>query len=482
MNSAIRRTKIVCTLGPSSQSETQIAKLVQHGMNVARLNFSHGSHAEKKEVVESIRRVADAYNVTLPILADLQGPKIRVGTMKDGSQYIEKDEIVKLASGNSIKGTSEIIPIDYPYLHKDAVKGDKILIDDGLLELKVVAKKNNEIEARVIVGGEVKSRKGVNLPGVDISMASLTPKDIEDLEYAVSLEVDYVAMSFVRTASDVEEVISRLRAFGSQAGVIAKIEKPEAVENIDDIIEESDGVMVARGDLGIEIPSEQVPLIQKRIINRSRKAGKPVITATQMLESMINNPRATRAENSDVANAVLDGTDAVMLSGESAVGDYPAAAVQAMDRICRSVEANATQLYNSLEFRKPEWKKNQIPESMSNAAVSLARNVDAKIIGTLTQSGTTARRIAKFRPHVPVIAFTESFKVSNQLALVWGVTPVVIEAHSDTDRSIRLMENQLEKLGLVQHDDRVILTSGMPVAKRGRTNMVKVSTINETDT
>lgn len=472
-----RRTKIVCTLGPSSNTKEQIEKLVYNGMNVARINFSHGSHQDHKKVIKLIREIAEENDVTLPILADLQGPKIRVGSMKNGGQHIKEGSYVKITSNGEIEGTSEIIPIDYPNLHEDAVEGDKILIDDGLLELKVVKKQDEEITAQVIVGGEVKSRKGVNLPGVKISMASITDKDIKDLEFAVSQDVDFFAMSFVRTANDIQEVNSRLRALDSQAGIIAKIEKPEAVENFDEIIEETDGIMVARGDLGIEIASEQVPLVQKRIIDRSRQAGKPVITATQMLDSMINNPRATRAENSDVANAVLDGTDAVMLSGETAIGSYPAEAVHAMDKICRSIESNAKRLYDSLEYRKPEWKEKQIVESVAYSCISLAKNVDAEVIGTLTHSGSTARRIAKFRPHVPLVAFTESEKVCNQLALVWGTIPMKIESVYDTDKSVRLMEKRLKEHGMVNSGDRVIITTGMPIAKRGRTNMVKVSTI-----
>jgi len=472
-----RRTKIVCTLGPSSNSKENIEQLVLSGMNMARINFSHGNYDEHASVIESIRAIASEYNVTLPVLADLQGPKIRVGQMEDGGQLIENGSYVTLTADESTKGTAKIIPIDYPNLHQDAVEGDKILMDDGLLELKIVKKEDADITAQVMVGGELKSRKGVNLPGVDISMASLTEKDIKDLQFAVSRDVDYVAMSFVRTANDIQDVMSRLRALGSQAGIIAKIEKPEAVENITEIIEETDGVMVARGDLGIEIASERVPLVQKKIIERSRKAGKPVITATQMLDSMIENPRATRAENSDVANAVLDGTDAVMLSGETAIGEYPTKAVEAMNKICRSIESNAQRLFNSLEYSKPEWKEKQVVESIAHSCVSLAQKNDAKAIGTLTHSGSTARRIAKFRPHVPVVAFTENVKVCNQLALVWGVTPILIDTVYDTDKSIKMMEKELKNRGMVNSGDRVVLATGMPIAKRGRTNMVKVSTL-----
>lgn len=476
MNLSDRRTKIVCTLGPSSNTKEKIEQLVQNGMDVARINFSHGTNEGHSKTIGILREVADRYNLSLPILADLQGPKIRVGKMKNGSQIIEAGEYVTLTS-ESVEGTSKTIPIDYKDLAKDAEEGNKILMDDGLLELKVVKKNAESVVAQVVVGGELKSRKGVNLPDVKISMPSLTKKDVSDLEHAVKENVDYLAMSFVRSANDIQEVISRVRAAGSQAGIIAKIEKPEAVRVIEDIIEEANGIMVARGDLGIEIASERVPLVQKNIIDRCRKAGKPVITATQMLDSMIHNPRATRAESSDVANAVLDGTDAVMLSGETAAGDYPVESIQAMDKICRSVEQNASHIYNSLGYRKPEWKEKQIIESLAYSCVMLGENVEAKAISTITHSGSTARRIAKFRPRVPIVAFTESNKVRRQLGLVWGVRPVKIDEIFDTDKSVKLMEEYLKRHGMVTNGDRVIIATGMPIAKKGRTNMIKVSTI-----
>src|SRR5699024_5471019 len=377
-----------------------------------------------------------------------------------------------------IQGTSDCIPVDYPNLIKDASEGNRILIDDGLIELKVVKKNKDDLAARVIVGGLLKSRKGVNLPDVDISMSSLTDKDIADLEYAADIGVDYFAMSFVRSADDIQDVISRVRAEGSDAGIIAKIEKPEALEAIDEIIEEADGIMVARGDLGIEIPSEKVPMVQKSIINKCRKAGKPVITATQMLESMVENARATRAESSDVANAVVDGTDAVMLSGETAAGDYPGEAVLTMSKIWRTIEGSTANIDESLSYRQPEWKEKQIIESLAYSCVTLADNVDAKVISTITHSGNTARRIAKFRPRVPIVAFTESEEVRQQLGLVWGVQPYKIDEIFETDKSVRQMENHLREYGLVQDGDRVIIATGIPIAKKGRTNMVKVSTIS----
>lgn len=476
-----RHTKIVCTIGPGSSSQEKLLQLAKAGMNVARINFSHGTHSDHQTVITRIRQLAKEQNMIIPILADLQGPKIRVGTMKDGAQTLRNGDLVTLSTNEDMEGTAAVVPIDYENLAQDAKRGDKILMDDGLLELKIENIVDGQIEARVIEGGLLKSRKGVNLPGIDISIPSLTEKDIEDLEFAISLNVDFVALSFVRSAGDVQELVSRLRAAGSQAAVIAKIEKPEAVTAIEDIIEEADGIMVARGDLGIEIPSERVPLIQKRIIDACQKAGKPVITATQMLESMIEHPRATRAENSDVANAVLDGSDAVMLSGETAVGKYPVEAVKEMDKICRSIETNATRIYHSLSYEKPEWKQKQVVESIADSCVTVANNVDAKIIGTLTHSGNTARRIAKYRPNVPIVAFTENDTVINQLMLVWGVIPLKIEAITDSDKSLQIMEGKLVENQFTKAGERIILTTGVPLAQRGRTNMISVMSVGEWD-
>lgn len=478
MLTGTRRTKIVCTLGPSSNSFEAIEQLYLAGMNVVRINFSHGSHSDHKKTIGYVREVAKKHQYSIPVLMDLQGPKIRVGTMKDGGQVIEQDSMVTLTN-EDIEGDDNLIPIDYPFLSEDAKEGNQILIDDGLLELKIVKKEGRKLIARVVVGGLLKSRKGVNLPDVDISMSSLTEKDIEDLEFGLKTGVDFVAMSFVRSARDVQDVISRVRAAGSNAAIIAKIEKPEALEVIDDIIEEADGIMVARGDLGIEIPSEQVPLVQKKIIERCRIAGKPVITATQMLDSMIQNPRATRAESSDVANAVMDGTDAVMLSGETAAGKYPVESVRTMSKIITSIEENASSIYYSLKYRKPDWKEKQVIESLAYSCVTIADNIEAKVISTITHSGNTARRISKFRPRVPIIAFTESRIVRRQLNLVWGVQSVRLNEIFDTDMSVKLMEDYLVENGLVNSGDRVIIATGMPLAKRGRTNMIKVSTIEE---
>ena len=476
MISARRRTKIVCTIGPSCNTQEAIEQLLLHGMNVARVNFSHGTHQDHAQVIKHIRNAAKKFKYSVPVLMDLQGPKIRVGKMKDDGQILEPETTVKITADNVI-GDSSLIPIDYSGLIQEAEVGNAILLDDGLLELRVTAKQPEYLEAKVVVGGLLKPRKGVNLPNVPLSIPSLTKKDLKDLEFGIEQDVDLIALSFVRSARDVRDIISRVRAAGSQAAIIAKIEKPEAVEVIDEIIEESDGIMVARGDLGIEIPTEQVPIVQKMIIEKCRLAGKPVITATQMLDSMITNPRPTRAESSDVANAVLDGTDAVMLSGETAAGAYPNEAVNVMDRICRSIEEKRPQIYNSLKYRKPEWKEKQVIESLAYSCVTIADNVEAKVISTITHSGSTARRIAKFRPQVPIVAFTESKKVRRQLNLVWGVYSVRLDELFDTDLSVKMMENYLKDNGMVKTGDRVIIATGMPIAKRGRTNMIKVSTI-----
>jgi pyruvate kinase len=476
MISARRRTKIVCTIGPSCNTQEKIEDLLLHGMNVARVNFSHGTHQDHAKVIKHIRKAAKKYKYSVPVLMDLQGPKIRVGQMKDGAQELKTGSNIKITA-EVVEGTSEVVPIDYKGLIREAEEGNTILLDDGLLEFKVTAQLPDSLEAKVVVGGTLKSRKGVNLPNVKISVPSLTEKDIKDLAFGIKQDVDIIALSFVRTAKDVRDIISRVRAAGSQASIIAKIEKPEALDVIDEIIEEADGIMVARGDLGIEIPTEQVPVVQKMIIEKCRSAGKPVITATQMLDSMITNPRPTRAESSDVANAVLDGTDAVMLSGETAAGAFPMEAVNVMDRICRSIEDNRPQLYNSLGYRKPEWKEKQVIESLAFSCVTISDNVEASAISTITHSGNTARRIAKFRPKVPIVAFTENKKVRRQLNLVWGVYSVRLDELFDTDKSVKMMEDYLKDNGMVKKGDRVIVATGMPIAKRGRTNMIKVSTI-----
>lgn len=472
----IRRTKIVCTIGPSTNSLEAIVDLLLHGMNVARINCSHGSHEVHARSIKYIRQASREHGYSIPVLIDLQGPKIRVGQMKDGGQVLEEGSTVTI-TGEEVEGTSTLIPIDYSKLVDEAEVGNLILLDDGLLEFKVTAKKGRNLEAKVLVGGLLKSRKGVNLPNVKISIPALTEKDIEDLQFGLEQDADYIALSFVRSADEVYDLKRRIAESENEAKVVAKIEKPEAVRNIDEIIEAADAIMVARGDLGIEIAAEEVPTIQKMIIQKCRQAGKPVITATQMLDSMIHNPRPTRAETSDVANAVLDGTDAVMLSGETAAGKYPNEAVNVMDRICRKVEEQSPLLYNSLEYVKPNNEEKQIIESIASSCIFVADNVGAKVISTITHSGSTARRIAKFRPKVPIFAFTESQKIRRQLNLVWGVRSVRLDELFDTDKSVKLMENYLRDNGQVKVGERVVFATGIPTAKRGHTNSIIISTI-----
>ncbi|MCR9133670.1 MAG: pyruvate kinase [bacterium] len=474
----VRRTKIVCTIGPSTNTYDTIVNLLLHGMNIARINCSHGTHEIHARSISYIRKAAREYDYSIPVLMDLQGPKIRVGQMKDGGQVLKDGSVITI-TGEDVEGTDKIIPIDYKKLVEEAEVGNMILLDDGLLEFKVIGKEGRNLKAEVVVGGLLKSRKGVNLPNVKISIPALTEKDLEDLDFAIEQDADFVALSFVRTADEVYDLKRRLEAAGSLAKVVSKIEKPEAIDNIDEIIAASDAIMVARGDLGIEIATEEVPVIQKTIIQKCRKEGIPVITATQMLDSMISNPRPTRAESSDVANAVLDGTDAVMLSGETAAGKYPMEAVNVMDRICRKVEEKTQALYNSLEYRKPTLEEKQIIESIAHSCIFMANNVGAKVISTITHSGSTARRIAKFRPNVPIFAFTESQKIRRQLNLVWGVRSVRLDELFDTDKSVALMENYLKDIGQVKPGERIVIATGIPLAKRGHTNMITVSTITE---
>ena len=467
-----RRTRIVCTLGPSSDSQEQLQALLDRGMDVARLNLSHGSHEHHREVVSRLRQLSP----DTPVLLDLQGPKIRVGRMRDGVQSVRAGEQVRFTAEN-VEGDATRIPIDYPALADDVLEGNTLLLDDGLLEFRVEAVDGGDVLARVVVGGPLKSRKGVNLPDVRTSLSALSEKDLQDLAFAADVGVEFIAMSFVRSATDVQDLLQRTRELGSSAAIIAKIEKPEALQDIDAIIAVADGIMIARGDLGIEMASEQLPLIQKDLIERCRRASKPVITATQMLESMISNPRPTRAESSDVANAVLDGSDALMLSGETAAGQYPIEAVATMDRICRSVEGNTAKVYHNLGFLTPVREEKKVIEALSYSCVSMARDTRARAIATITHSGKTAQRIAKYRPDVPIIAFTESQEVLRQLQLVWGVTAIKLEELFDTDRSLRLMEDFLKSEGIVKAGDRVVMATGIPVAKRGRTNMVTIASI-----
>jgi pyruvate kinase len=465
-----RRTKIVATIGPSSSSLEVVRSLVYAGMNAARLNMSHGAKEDHAERARLVRQVQQEEGAPLALIADLQGPKLRIG---------ELAEPIMLTTGSTVTVVGEVSASDGELPVLPAVVGDvlepghDVLIDDGLVRLRVEEVANRRALCAVVVGGSVSSQKGVNLPGVSLPIPSLTPKDVEDLEFALQLGVDYVALSFVRTAADVRELKKLIEHAGSPAHVIAKIEKAEAIECLDEVLAETDAVMVARGDLGVEIGVADVPLLQKRIILKALVQGTPVITATQMLETMIQNAEPTRAEASDVANAVLDGTSAVMLSGETAVGKYPVQAVAMMDRIARAVEP-------SLGYRHqiPEASEDPtIGRAMSNAACDLAEALGAKAMLVPTFTGRTASAVARLRPRRPIIALTHHEWALQQMALEWGVTPVRIPECSDVEEIWSRSLQAARETGLLEAGDRVIITAGTAVNIPGSTNVIKVDLV-----
>ncbi|HYD52761.1 MAG TPA: pyruvate kinase [Gemmatimonadaceae bacterium] len=463
-----RRTKIVCTLGPASSSREALLDLVGAGLNVARVNFSHGTHESHAQVIAMVRAVSEECGKPVAILGDLQGPRIRIGDIP-APITLEAGMDVVLAPEDVARGTE--IPTTYAGMANDVRSGDRILVDDGLIELVVHEVRVPRIVATVVHGGTVKSHKGMNLPGIPVSVPSLTEKDIEDVRFAIEQQLDYLALSFVRRAADIAELRALLPR---EMLIVAKIEKDVALEHIDEVIAASDGVMVARGDLGVELPFEQVPIAQKKIINVSTRLGRPVITATQMLESMIQNPRPTRAEASDVANAILDGTDAVMLSAETAAGRYPRLAVQAMARIIREIESHP------LPVRRDERLSAQgtLPTEHAIAAASVAasRNLGAPLIMVFTKRGFTARVVASHRPGVPILAITDELRTYRQLAMVWGVAPELVPPQDDYDSMVRVGLARARERGLVAEGDRVVVTAGVPFDVTGTTNLMKVET------
>jgi len=468
-----RRTKIICTLGPAVSTVEKLVELIKAGMDVARLNFSHGDYEEHSKFIKLVREASEITGKSIPIIQDLQGPKIRVGKLKTEPIELKTGGLVFLTA-EQIEGDTEIIPIQYDYLTDDLKPGNIILLDDGMIELKVLEIKGNKVKCEVVDGGVLKSHKGVNLPGVSVRIPSLTEKDIEDLKFGLKNGVDYVALSFVRKKDDIIDLRRKMEKFGKVVPIIAKIEKLEAVKSIDDIIEIADAIMVARGDLGVELPTEDVPPLQKMLIKKANKAGKPVITATQMLESMVSNPRPTRAEATDVANAVLDGTDAVMLSSETSIGEFPIEAVKVMDRIIRTIETQ-------YKFYEPVFDsslklKNEV-DAIGRAACLLAQQLNAKAIVTITHTGATAKAIAKYRPSVPIIALTDSNEVVKHLNLIWGVTGIKLREISETDKTIENAKIQLKESGILNSGDLIIMTAGIPLFQRGSTNMIKVEKI-----
>ncbi|MBI5632567.1 MAG: pyruvate kinase [Nitrospirae bacterium] len=466
-----RRAKIVCTMGPASIKPQVLSALVRGGMDVARLNFSHGNYAFHRKTIREIRQLARKYRRTVAILQDLQGIKIRVGRMKDGGAEIKKGAHLSIFPGEGV-GDGNNIFVSYPHLLADAKAGDRILLDDGLIQLRVLKKTSNSLLATVIEGGMLRDRKGVNLPGMKISLKSFTEKDKRDLAFGLKMNVDYVAVSFVRQAQNIREIRSWIRKMGKSTPVIAKIEKPEALDNIDDILDAADGIMIARGDLGVEVFPERVPLIQKDLINRANNKGKLVITATQMLESMKEHLRPTRAETTDVANAVLDGTDALMLSVETSAGAYPLEAFVMMDRIITFTE-QARAVDSCYE------RGNSYAEALADAACMAAEDVGATVLVAFTQSGFTARLVSKFRPGLPIIAFTPDRTVLARLALCWGVVPKYMKPLRGTDQMLYEVEKALLSEKIVKKGDHIVIISGSPLSTQAKTNFMKIHEIGE---
>ncbi|KAA1429037.1 pyruvate kinase [Nocardioides antri] len=469
----MRRAKIVCTLGPATNSERRIRELVYAGMDVARLNMSHGAHADHAEVYRLVREASDASGHGVAILADLQGPKIRLERFADGPVLLRRSQRWTITT-RDVQGDDKICGTTYKGLPGDVGPGDPILIDDGKVRLRVVSVTDTDVETEVLVGGQVSNNKGINLPGVAVSVPALSDKDADDLRFALKLGVDYIALSFVRHAGDAEDVRKIMREVGVMLPVIAKIEKPQAIDNLDEVVEAFDGFMVARGDLGVECPLEEVPFLQKKVIVAARRNAKPVIVATQMLESMVANPAPTRAEASDVANAVLDGADAVMLSGETSVGEHPIHTVETMSRIIAATEGHALVDETFSRFGRIEWDPHTRAGVITKAAEEVAQRVGAKYVVAFTQSGDSARRLARLRSPIPVLAFTPEARARSQLALSWGVEAFKTSTVEHTDEMVRQVDEELLRIGRVTEGDLVVIVAGSPPGIPGSTNALRI--------
>ncbi len=481
------RTKIICTIGPASQQPEIVRGLIRAGMNVARINFSHGDQETHARTIAGVRETAAQERCQVAVMADLPGPKFRVGEIPGDGMTLHKGETVTLTAFshpnhnelNDANDAQQVIPVPHPDLLRDLQPGQTVLLDDGSIELVVQQAGEGTLICRVANEGHLSSHKGINVPGAVLRFSALTARDRELALFAIGQGVDFFALSFVRRPADVRELRQFLRKRGADTPIIAKIEKPEALSVFDEILAEADGVMVARGDLGVETPAEEVPFHQKRIIRACNQAGKPVITATQMLQTMIEHPHPTRAEASDVANAILDGTDAVMLSGETAVGRYPVEAALTMARICANAEVHLPHgrlLYG--EMKKKDVPKT-ITEAISCAAVEIAGEVEARAIITATMSGQTARMVARHRPRVPIVAVTPSERTLYSLSLVWGVKPVLVGEFSNTDDMVKMMVQAACEHGTVAWGDSIVLTAGIPFGSGGETNMLKVHVVGE---
>ncbi|WP_368644877.1 pyruvate kinase [Alkalibacterium putridalgicola] len=472
----MKKTKIVCTIGPASESLDTLVKLIESGMNVARLNFSHGDHAEHLARIENIRKASEKTGKMVGIMLDTKGPEIRTHNMKDGAITLTKGDTVRI-SMSEVEGTKEKFSVTYTDLINDVTPGSSILLDDGLINLQVTDIEHDKGEIVTVAQntGVLKNKKGVNVPGVSVNLPGLTEKDRSDIQFGLDNNVDYIAASFVRRPSDVLEITEILEKQDKMhVQIIPKIENQEGVDNLEEILAIADGLMVARGDLGVEIPTEDVPIVQKRMISLCNNAGKPVITATQMLDSMQVNPRPTRAEASDVANAIFDGTDAIMLSGETAAGDYPVESVQTMYNIAIRTESS---LVNQDAFALKAYDRNDMTEAIGQAVGHTAKNLNIHTIVAATESGHTARMISKFRPKADILAVTFSEETARGLALQWGVQPTVSEKPTSTDDMFNLATQTTVEKGFAKEGDLIIITAGVPVGERGTTNVMKIQLI-----
>ncbi|MEP6614919.1 MAG: pyruvate kinase [Mucilaginibacter sp.] len=471
------RTKIVATMGPASAKKDVLLAMIQAGVNICRLNFSHGKAQDHKAVIDTIREINAEYKTNVGILADLQGPKIRIGLVKDGGIHLVNGTQINITTHELIGDDNEIY-ITYPTFPQDVKADEIILLDDGKIQMRVISTNRvDTVVCEVVHGGILTSRKGVNLPNTKVSIPSLTEEDIENLKYALEWDVDWVGLSFVRTGQDILELKKIIADSGKAAKVIAKVEKPEAIDNIDEIIAATDGVMVARGDLGVEMPLEEVPLLQKMIARKCREASKPVIVATQMLESMITTPRPTRAEVNDVANSVLDGADAVMLSGETSVGEFPVIVIETMAKIIRNVEDLGYPFNANKEANTDTSSPDYLSDAVCGSAVYLAEHTNAVGIVSMTTSGYTAFEISSYRPKAGTFIFTANKHLLNALSLLWGVRTFYYDKDESTDQTIADVNNMLKEASLVQEGDVVINTASVPISKKAKTNMLKVTVV-----
>jgi len=469
-----KKTKIVATVGPATASKKVLTSIINQGVNVIRVNFSHGSHEEHQLVIDRVRAINKEKGIHTAILADLQGPKIRIGNVNGDKIDVKKGQTITFSTKDENPADDYTLYISYPSFPKDVKKGEKILIDDGKLGLEIKSTDGkSKVEAKMLNPGVISSKKGVNLPNTKISLPSLTKKDRKDLEFALENDVEWIGLSFVRNARDIIELKHLIHKNNRNSRVIAKIEKPEAIDNISEIIDETDGIMVARGDLGVEIPMEKVPLLQKQLVNMCLKASKPVIIATQMMESMINNISPTRAEVNDVANAVLDGADAVMLSAETSVGKYPTKVIQAMSKIIKQIE-ETEQIYHH-EFPPELNEERFISDSICYNACRLSQRTEADAIVSMTHSGYTAQKLSSFRPKAAIYAFTGNHALLNKLSLVWGVQGFYYDKYVSTDHTIADIKYLLKKHGLVKDKDLIINIASMPINEKGQSNMIKLS-------